>query len=128
MKPPQISIVMLGRDTHLLETRKWVLQSLGYRVLTMSRLAELDGLAPTPPVNLVVLCHTLSTKERADAIARASKRWKDVKKLLLLRDSSTTPSAVLGQVERILDAPAGLLNKVTELIGYAGSSSFSHTY
>jgi len=119
---------MLGRDTHLLETRKWVLQSLGYRVLTMSRLAELDGLAPTPPVNLVVLCHTLSTKERADAIARASKRWKDVKKLLLLRDSSTTPSAVLGQVERILDAPAGLLNKVTELIGYAGSSSFSHTY
>jgi len=128
MKPPQISIVMLGRNAHLLESRKWALQSRGYRVHTVTHSSGLDEIPATPPAALLVLCHTLSTKERADAVARASKRWKDVKKLLLMRDSSTTPGSVLGQVERILDGPAGLLKKVTELVGYAGSSSYSHTY
>jgi hypothetical protein len=128
MKPPQISIVMLGRNAHLLESRKWALQSRGYRVHAVAHPAGLDEVPQTPPVALLVLCHTLSARERAETIARASARWKDVKKLLLMRDSSTTPSAVVGQVERTLDVPAGLLNKVTELVGQAGSSSYSHTY
>jgi hypothetical protein len=58
MKPTQISIVLFGRDAHLLETRKWVLQSLGYRVLTVGRVSELRNIPSTPPVALLVLCPT----------------------------------------------------------------------
>jgi hypothetical protein len=128
MKATQITILMYGRDAHLLETRKWVLQSLGYRVLAIQRLAELNHIPLTPPVSLLVLCHTLSSKEGADAIARANSRWPEIKKLALVRDNSKNPSDLLGQVMHTLDGPALLLNMVGQLVGHAGSSSYSHTY
>ena len=128
MKTTQISIVILGRDAHLLETRKWVLQSLGYRVLTIHRIADLNQIPSTPPVALLVLCHTLSTKECESAVARASSRWPEIKKLVLVRDNSKTAAQVLGQVRHTLDLPMRLMSTVSELVGYAGSSSYSHTY
>lgn len=128
MKVTQISIVICGRDAHLLETRKWVLQNLGYRVLTVQRLADLDRIPDNPPVALLVLCHTLSARESAGAVARASLRWPEIKKLALLRNSSKTPAQVLGRIREILDFPMGLMSTVTELVGYAGSSTYSHTY
>jgi hypothetical protein len=128
MNATQILILLYGRDAHLLETRKWVLQSLGYRVQTMHRLADIHQIPQTPPVALLVLCHTLSAKECADAIDRATALWPQLKKLALLRDTSRRPSDVLGQVQQTLDGPAPLLRMVGELVGYAGSSSCSHTY
>jgi hypothetical protein len=128
MKATQISIVMYGRDAHLLETRKWVLQSRGYRILTIQHLADLNQIPLTPPVALLVLCHTLSSKECTDAVARASSRWPEIKKLALDRDRSSSPSKVLGQVMHTLDGPTHLLTTVSELVGHAGSSSYSHTY
>ena len=128
MKATQISIVIYGHDAHLLETRKWVLQSLGYRVLTVQRLADLDQIPHNPPVALLVLCHSLSARESTGAVVRASSRWSGIKKLALLRDSSKTPAQVLGQVQHTLDIAMGLMSTVTELVGYAGSSTYSHTY
>jgi hypothetical protein len=128
MNATQISIVLFGHDARLLETRKWALHSLGYRVLTAMHLAELDRIPKTPPIDLLVLCHTLSAKECAHAVARASSRWPAIKKLALVRDASKRASQVLDQVLQTLDVPARLLTKVSELVGYAGSSSYSHTY
>jgi hypothetical protein len=128
MKPTQISIVLFGRDAHLLETRKWVLQSLGYRVLAVGRVSELRNIPSTPPVALLVLCHTLSARECAVGAARASKRWPQVKKLALVRRGSQTPAGMLDQVLETLDGPTRLLATIGELVGYAGSSSYSHTY
>ena len=128
MKPTHISIVLFGRDAHLLETRKWVLQSLGYRVLTVDRASELLDIPSTPPVALLVLCHTLSARECALGTAQASKRWPQVKKLALVRQGSQTPAGMLDQVLETLDGPTRLLATIGELVGYAGSSSYSHTY
>ena len=88
MKTTQISILLYGRDAHLQETRKWVLQSRGYRVLTIQRLTELNRIPLTPPIALLVLCHTLTSKECSEAIDRATSRWPKIKKLALVRDSS----------------------------------------
>src|SRR5579862_7722187 len=99
MRATQISIVMFGHNAHLLETRGWVLQSLGYRVQTIRRCTDLDKIPLTPPVSLLVLCHTLSPKECEDAVTRASSRWPEMKKLVLLRDSSKKPSQVLDKVQ-----------------------------
>jgi hypothetical protein len=128
MKSPQISITIYGRDARLLEARRWVLESCGYRVLTAMCLADLDRIPLTPPVSLLVLCHTLSSKERSAAVAHATARWPDVKKLVLVRDSSRTATGILKQVRQSLDGAARLLATVSELVGHAASSSYSHIY
>jgi len=122
------SIVMYGHDARLLETRKWVLHGLGYPVQTVLRLSDLNRIPATPPVALLVLCHTLSPKECQDAIARASSRWPGIKKLALVRDSSKATSDVVSKVLQTMDIPARLLTTVRELVGCVSSSTYSHTY
>lgn len=124
--PAQISILMYGRDAHLLETRQVLLQTLGYRVLTINRLDELARIPQTPEIALIVLCRTLSAKERAEAAAQASSRWPNIKRLALIGRNSKDPREVLGRVRHALDGR--LLAMVSELAGYAGSSPCSHTY
>jgi DNA-binding response OmpR family regulator len=68
----KISILIYGRDAHLLETRKWVLQSRGYRVTTIPSLADIDLLPLAPAFELIILCHTLPEKEAEVATALAS--------------------------------------------------------
>ena len=72
MKKNQSPIVMLGHDEHLLATRQWVLQTRGYRVITAANASILQTLPLTPPVQLLVLCHTTSVAERADAVERSN--------------------------------------------------------
>ncbi len=110
MKAPQISILIYGRDPRLLESRRWVLESCGYRVLTARHLTDLDLISHRPPVSLLVLCHTLSSKERAAAVAHATARWPEVKKLALVRDGSGTATVILRQVRQSLDGAARLLS------------------
>jgi hypothetical protein len=134
---------MFGRDVRLLESRKWVLQSLGYRVLTMQSLADLSRIPLTPPIALFVLCPTISAKEGAQAVGHVSSLWPEVKKLVLVRDGSKGISKLLGkallghaskgrasgiQVRQTLDSPTLLMSMVRELVGYASSSPCSHTY
>ena len=128
MKATQISIVLLGHDAHQLETRKWALLSLGYRVLVLMHRAELDRVPADPAIDLLVLCPTLSSKECAQAVAAASSRWPEIKALALVRDNSRRPSKLLAQVRQTLDVPGRLLTMVSELVGYARSSPCSHTY
>jgi hypothetical protein len=128
MNTSQISIVLFGHDARRLESRKWALHGMGYRVLTVMRLADLDSIPITPAIDLLVLCHTLSAKESAQAVAHASARWPAIKKLALICDPAKRPSRLLGQVRQTLDGPSRLLTTVSELVGYAGSSSYSHTY
>jgi hypothetical protein len=128
MNASQISILMYGRDAHLLETSQWALRSRGYRVLTATTLAEFDSIPHTPPINLLVLGHTLTPGECGAAAAHAATRWPAVKKLTLTHDNSSTSGGVLGRVRHTLDVSSGLLARVSELVGYASSSSCSHIY
>ena len=128
MKSHQISVLMYGHDAHLLESRKWVLESRGYQVHNIQRLTELNDLPATQPVSLIVLCHTLTPQESSDAVARASARWPGIKRLHLVADNSRYASQVLGQVMHTLDGPARLIHMVTELVGRSASSSYSHIY
>jgi hypothetical protein len=67
MENTQVSVVLYGRDAHPLETRECILKSLGYRVVTILHLAELDRIPLTPPVAVLVLYRPLSLKESTDA-------------------------------------------------------------
>jgi hypothetical protein len=117
MRKNQSSIVILGHDERLLATRQWVLQTRGYRVVTVQDASAVFKLPLTPPVSLLVLCHTLSKREREDAAAAASIRWPGVKCLTLAADPGRAPSGILGQLLHTMDGPAKLLSMVTELVG-----------
>ena len=108
---------MLGHDEHLLATRQWVLQTRGYRVITAINGSILHSLPLTPPVQLLVLCHTLSPAECADAAALASIRWPEAKSLTLAAEPGRAPSGILGQLLHTMDGPGKLLTMVTELVG-----------
>ena len=129
MKSNQISVLIYGHDARLLESRKWVLQSCGYRALSVRNLATLNRVPLTPPINLLVLCYTLSPRECESAIAHAKLRWPNLKELALVRyNAARDSSPVLSYVQRALDAPDRLLSMVGQLVGYSTSSSYSHIY
>lgn len=135
MTPNQISVLIFGHDARLLDSRKWVLQGCGYRALSARFLSAIDRVPLEPPVDLLVLCYTLSSRECESAIVKARIRWPEVKTLVLERQAAPRPVAaslgtppVLSQVARALDAPDPLLSTVGQLVGHAASSACSHTY
>lgn len=129
MKSNQISVLIYGHDARLLESRKWVLQSCGYRALSVPTLAALSRVPLTPPINLLVLCYTLSPRECESAIAHATLRWPNVKELALLRHNAARDSAtVLSNIQKTFDARDPLLSMVGQLVGHSTSSSYSHIY
>jgi hypothetical protein len=117
MKANKISIVMYGHDEHLLATRQWVLQSRGYRVLTVSHPAKFTSIGQNLPVKLLILCHSLSPVECACATALATSRWPEIQSLVLDFDGSRMPDGLLGQLLHTMDGPAKLISAVNQIIG-----------
>jgi hypothetical protein len=66
-----LSILLFGRDHRLLETRRWVLESAGYRAKTATEREELEHLLATECFAVLILCHTLSEADAEAAIALA---------------------------------------------------------
>ena len=129
MKSNQISVLIYGHDARLLESRKWVLQGCGYRALSVRSVGALNQVPLTPPIDLLVLCYTLSPKECESAIAYAKLRWSNVKELALVRyNAAHDLASVLGDVHKALDAPDPMVSMVGQLVGHSTSSSYSHTY
>lgn len=126
MNATPISILMYGRDAHLLETSQWALQSRGYRVLTMTDLSEINSIPTTPPVDLLVLGNMLTQKESTEAFAQASARWPRIKRLALGHEYNRAEVFSSRLLRR--EIPGRLIATVTDMVGYAGSSSCSHTY
>ena len=122
------SILIYGRDARLLETRKWVLQSRGYRVVTIPSLADIDLLPLAPPFALLILCHTLPAEEAEAATALASLRWPAIKALVMTIDKSRSPTGLLGQLLHTMGGPTNLLSQVGALVGHEASSPESHIY
>ena len=129
MKSGQISVLIYGHDVRQLEARKWILQGCGYRALSVRHLCEIDRVPLTPPIDLLVLCSSLSAKECESAIAHAKLLWPDVKELQLVRHSPIREvSPVCPELHKALDATDPLLSMVGQLVGHASSSSYSHIY
>ena len=116
MKLNQTSILMYGHDQHLLATRQWVLQSRGYRVLTVEHLSAIGSIPQTPPVKLLLLCHSVTQREGDAAIALATARWPEIQRLALVADSGRAPAGILGQLLHTMDGPAKLISMVGELL------------
>jgi hypothetical protein len=123
MKANKVSIVLYGHDERLLATRQWVLQSRGYRVLTVAHPAKIASIAQDLPVKLLILCHSLTPAECDYAVALATARWPEIQSLVLDFDGSRMPAGLLGQLLHTMDGPAKLIFAVSQIIGNGTQAS-----
>lgn len=107
---------MFGHDAPLLETRQWVLQSRGYRVITTESLSAFESIPRTKTVSLVMLCYSLSPEEREGAIAISRSRWPGCQHLALQGSTGRSPTGILGQLLHTQNGPAQLLTMVNDLL------------
>jgi DNA-binding response OmpR family regulator len=117
MKAKRATILLYGCDEALLARRRWVLESRGYRILTLTDLREMRAVASAVPPSLLLLCHSLTPKERASATAAAIERWPEIRMLTLDAESSQVHSGLLGQLLHTQQGPDKLIAEVERLIG-----------
>lgn len=112
---PMPSILNVGRDQRLLETRSWVLEHAGYRVVRATDLAEVEARLKAELLDVVVVCHTLSAEECRVALQLA-RRLRPAIQRLVMTASATAVSD--GQQEAVLsayDGPIALVRAVARV-------------
>ena len=120
------SILMYGRDAHLLETRAWVLEQAGHRVRTALNLDTLKRMLSAEHTDLLVLCHSLSMEECGRSIA-FTVPWPRTKSLILTAGPKGCHDQIMGAVIDTMDGPAKLVSVVRELV-HPESQTHAHVY
>jgi hypothetical protein len=111
------AILVYGTDSTLLQTRQWMLESLGYRTLTATELWHFGLIPREPPVQLLVLCHSLTQKDCTEAENLAASRWASIKVLALATAEIKPGLRLLDDPAIALDGPLNFLSTVKNLIG-----------
>ncbi len=109
------SILVYGRDQRLLETRSWVLEQAGFHVQTAMALGEAEQVMGNEPVEVVVLCHTLSSSERVEALAAARRLRPGVQRMVMTADALTLPEDGQEETLSVYDGPRQLIRSVQQL-------------
>ena len=109
------SILVYGRDPSLLDTRRWVLERAGYRVLTAQALAEAKHLAATEPVKVLLLCHSLSAQDSENALAAADTIRPEMRRLLITANTHVCTARHEDHILSAFDGPQALIAAVQEL-------------
>lgn len=102
-----ISILLFGRNTRLLESRKMVLQSVGYRVYMASDLSTASHILRDAEIDLLILCHSLPMEDRGRALA-LNYRWPMMKSLVLTSAEDGCRDTLLTEVREAVGVPAEL--------------------
>jgi CheY-like chemotaxis protein len=110
LTPP--TILVYGKDENLLNTRSLLLQSTGRRVKQATTYEGLRMILQAVPVNVIVLCHTLSEADCLAALDTAAKLRPGIKSLVLTSRHSKCGEQYLATVISDFLNP-GLLISVT---------------
>jgi DNA-binding NtrC family response regulator len=109
-------VLMFGRDSLLLQTRQWLLQSVGYRAHIARELAEVEDVLSRGEVELLVLCHTLAGEECEQAIALLQRWSPSAKCLVLTANGCSCLAALCEESTQARDGPRKFVAKVTTLM------------
>jgi hypothetical protein len=134
-RPPEIvdppcptCILLYGKDSRLLQTRQWVLENAGYRVLATTDLSE-DQLKP--PVELLILCHTLSCEGEHGEVSETTRAiGRGVKILTMTTDLPTMMTEAGDHFLNAFDGPETLLATVKMMcpnVAQLRHTALSHT-
>jgi DNA-binding NtrC family response regulator len=112
--PPPASVPVFGRDFQLVHTRSLILEKAGFRVRTASCLPDLHQLLSEPTMDVMLLCHSLSTAECDEALAMTTQRWPRIQTISLLSGSSGCNSQPTDAIMNATDGPAKLVQEVSK--------------
>jgi hypothetical protein len=102
-----LSIVLFGRSTRLLEIRKIVLESVGYRIYIASDLSAASHLLREKEIDLLIICRSLPMEDRGRAIA-LTYRWPMMRSLVLTNGGCGCCDNLLSEVRDAVGGPADL--------------------
>ena len=110
--PTAASVLVFGRDYQLVHTRSLILEKAGFHVRTASSLPDIQQLHSEPGVDVMVLCHSLSTQECAAALTLTHERWPLIQTIALVSGSSDCGSQSVDTVLEATEGPAKLISAV----------------
>ena len=114
--PTPAAVLVFGRDYQLVHTRSLILEKAGFRVRTASSLPDLHQLLAEPTMDVLLLCHSLSTEECNQALAMTQERWPRIQSISLLSGGSGCHSEATDAVMNASDGPAKLIQEVCKHI------------
>jgi hypothetical protein len=121
------SILIYGHDPHLLETRRWILERVGYWTWSASDTCEVARIIANHRVDLLIPCHSLSTEECERALSLVRTREPRSQSLILTSVRAGPCSADLNyKILDTRDGPAKFLAEVTRLIPPQSNSHFTY--
>jgi CheY-like chemotaxis protein len=116
--PPPASVLVFGRDDQLIHTRSLILEKAGFRVRTASSLPDLHQLLAEPAMDVLLLCHSLSTAECDAALTMTQDRWPKIQTISLVSGSSGCNSQPTDAIMHASDGPAKLIQEVCKHLQY----------
>ncbi len=116
-------ILIYGRDPMLLETRQRILEHEGYSVLTADPPSRGIEVMASSKIDLLILCHSLSTDECHGILSVLQDRQPQAKSLSLVAARSGCRDQLLSEVLDAMQGPAKLVSTVTKLVDPTDSAS-----
>jgi DNA-binding response OmpR family regulator len=107
------TVLMYGTDAFLLETRRLVVASAGYRVSCVLGLPDLEHVLEIRHPDLVILCHSLSPDLQEQACRLVRRISPESRIILLSTFSRNAPRAA--SVVNCFDGPERLISAMAEL-------------
>ncbi len=116
--PVPASVLVFGRDSQLVHTRSLILEKAGFHVRTAASLPDIHQLLSEPSMDVMLLCHSLSTAECDEALTMTQERWPQIQTISLISGSSGCNSQPTDSVLNASDGPAKLIQEVCKHIQY----------
>jgi len=116
MSRPTPPIVIFGRDPALLESRRWVIEHAGFKVLTISKVAEAERLIQAENPELVILCHSLSAELCLEMVAFVHNTRPQIRILIMSAGTETCAPGDRDEAISSFEGPRSLIAAVKRLV------------
>jgi hypothetical protein len=117
--PAPASVLVFGRDFQLVHSRSLILEKAGFHVRTAFSLPDIQQLSE-PSMDVLLLCHSLSILECADALAITRERWPLIQSIALVPGSPDSGSTSADIEMESTESPAIFIG------ASAGTSTGTH--
>jgi DNA-binding NtrC family response regulator len=109
------TILVYGNDAMLVATRRLILSEAGYNVLTAAGFAEAMLILVNQPIDLLVLCQSLTDEERRGIFETAHSINPEIKTAVLRHEGVDLPLES-GEIVEGLEGPASLLGAIGRIL------------
>jgi DNA-binding NtrC family response regulator len=115
------AILVYGNDSMLVRTRRLILSKAGYDVLTATGFADAMLILVNQPIDLLMLCQTLTDEERRGILETAHALNPEIKTAVLRHEGLDLP-VESGEIVEGLDGPASLLGAIGRILHHKARS------